>query len=89
VGEQTTGQCNGCKGVMYHDGLNWRHVENDRPLRECPRPDAYRAEHLNVFFGTGIDADRLETWIAEASTEQWARHIATALNHWAQPDTIE
>lgn len=34
--KQTTGECGRCKGAMYHDGLSWRHVENDRPVTECP-----------------------------------------------------
>lgn len=34
--KQTTGQCNACKGDLYYDGLNWRHVANDKGLRECP-----------------------------------------------------
>jgi hypothetical protein len=34
--KRTTGQCNACKGGMYHDGQNWRHDENDRTMPYCP-----------------------------------------------------
>jgi hypothetical protein len=40
--------------------------------------EVYSADGLNVFFETGSS----KVLIAEARSESWARHFATALNHW-------
>lgn len=43
-------------------------------------PDPYFADGLNVNF-RGCSGPKL---IAEAADAQWARHVASALNYWAQ-----
>lgn len=40
--------------------------------------EPYTAQGVNIYF----DAGTSNVFIAEAKSEQWARHLATALNHW-------
>jgi hypothetical protein len=44
--------------------------------------ESYSSEGLGVFFDTGAS----KALIAEARSESWARHLATALNYWDKAD---
>lgn len=56
--QQTIGQCNACRGEVYHDGLNWRHRANDLGLRQCPperpSPREYIEQADQMLFDAGV-----------------------------------
>lgn len=44
--------------------------------------EPYYAEGVSVYFRSAPDP----TWIADALSAPWARHLATAMNHWQKPE---
>lgn len=43
---KSSGYCGRCEGLVYHDGKQWRHTENHRPLDGCPTSDLSADEVL-------------------------------------------